>query len=244
MITRVDYQLNRLQFLNKLVNLENAEGLEIGACDLPIVTKQVGKCEFADFRSSEEMIDLWNLSPEAVMPVKYILQRDSKVHLQIDKKFDFVVLCHVIEHIPNVIGYIKDLHNLLKPGGLLVIACPDKRITFDASRPSTTIEHLLDDYYNNCNYPSLEHILEFAKVISDDLKQKSIKSPKEFYKWACENFESGLADPHCHVWTDEEFFTQMKYLIDGDIIEGLEIVDQQYNDGAYNEFLIALKSSE
>ncbi|BDI15025.1 hypothetical protein ANSO36C_08270 [Nostoc cf. commune SO-36] len=129
MITRVDYQLNRLQFLKKLVNLENAEGLEIGACDLPTVTKEVGKCEFADFRSSEEMIALWNLPAETVMPVKYILQRNSKVHLQIDKNFDFVILCHVIEHIPNVIGYIKDLDNLLKPGGLLIIACPDKRRT-------------------------------------------------------------------------------------------------------------------
>ncbi|MCC5617187.1 class I SAM-dependent methyltransferase [Nostoc sp. CHAB 5836] len=244
MITRVDYQLNRLQFLKKLVNLENSEGLEIGACDLPTVSKGVGKCEFADFRSAEEIVDLWNLPREAVMPVKYILQRDSKVHLQIDKKFDFVVLCHVIEHIPNVIGYILDLHNLLKPGGLIIIACPDKRITFDASRPSTTIEHLLDDYYNNRNYPSLEHILEFAKAASDDLRQKSIESPKEFYRWGCDNFESGLADAHCHVWTDEEFFTQIKYLIDGDIIEGLKIVDKQYNNGAYNEFLIALKSSE
>jgi SAM-dependent methyltransferase len=244
MITRVDYQLNRLQFLKKLVNLENSEGLEIGACDLPTVTKEVGKCEFADFRSAEEIVHLWNLPREAVMPVKYILQRDSKVHLQIDKKFDFVVLCHVIEHIPNVISYILDLHNLLKPGGLIIIACPDKRRTFDASRPSTTIEHLLDDYYNNCNYPSLEHILEFSKVASDDLRQKSIESPKEFYGWGCDNFESGLADAHCHVWTDGEFFTQIKYLIDGDIIEGLKIVDKQYNNGAYNEFLIALKSSE
>ncbi|MEP0883663.1 class I SAM-dependent methyltransferase [Trichocoleus sp. ST-U3] len=243
MITRADYQLNRLQFLNNLVDLEKSEGLEIGACDLPTVSKEVGNCEFADFRSAEEMIRLWNLPPETVMPVKYILQRYSEVHTQINKKFDFVVLCHVIEHIPNVIGYIKDLHNLLKPGGVIIIACPDKRRTFDASRPSTTIEHLLDDYYNNCNYPSLEHILEFAKAASDDLRQKSIKSPKEFYEWGCKNFESGMADAHCHVWTDEEFFNQISYLIEAGMIEGLEIVDKQYNNIVYNEFLIALKSA-
>jgi SAM-dependent methyltransferase len=243
MITRADYQLNRLQFLKKLVNLENAEGLEIGACDLPTVPKEGGKCEFADFRSREEMIHLWNLPSEEVVPVKYILQRQSKIHFQIKKKFDFVVLCHVIEHIPNVIGYINDLHNLLNPGGIILIACPDKRRTFDASRPSTTIEHLLDDYYNNCNYPSLEHILEFSKAASEELMQKSTNSPKEFYEWCCKNFESGLADAHCHVWTDEEFFNQIEYLIKGGIIEGLQIIAQQYNDISYNEFLIALKSS-
>lgn len=244
MITRKDYQLNRLNYLSKLVNLKDSEGLEIGACDLPTVPKEVGKCEFADFRSAEEMIRLWNLQPETVMPVQHILKRDIKVHNQIDKKFDYVVLCHVIEHIPNVIGYIKDLHNLLKTGGVILIACPDKRRTPDASRPSTTIEHLLDDYYNDCNYPSLEHILECSKAWSAELREKSLNSPKEFYEWGCQNFESGLADAHCHVWIDEEFFTQIQYLVDGKILEGLNIIDKSYNDPLYNEFLIALKSVE
>lgn len=244
MITRKDYQLNRFNLLSKLVNLKDSEGLEIGACDLPTVSREAGKCEFADFRSAEEMSRLWNLPSETVMPVQYILKRDTKVHNQIDKKFDYVVLCHVIEHIPNVIGYIKDLHNLLKTGGVILIACPDKRRTPDASRPSTTIEHLLDDYYNDCNYPSLEHILECSKAWSDELREKSVKSPKEFYEWGCQNFESGLADAHCHVWIDEEFFTQIQYLIDGKILEGLKIIDKSYNDPLYNEFLIALKAVE
>jgi SAM-dependent methyltransferase len=244
MITRKDYQLNRFNYLSKLVNLKDSEGLEIGACDLPTVPREAGKCEFADFRSAEEMSRLWNLQLETVMPVQYILKRDTKVHHQIDKKFDYVVLCHVIEHIPNMIGYIKDLHNLLKTGGVMLIVCPDKRRTPDASRPSTTIEHLLDDYYNDCYYPSLEHILEFGKTWFDELKQKSLRSAKEFYEWGSQNFESGLADAHCHVWTDEEFFTQIQYLIDGEILDGLKIIDKSYNDPLYNEFSIALKAVE
>lgn len=244
MITRQDYQVNRFKFLKKWVELKESEGLEIGACDLPTVPKEVGNCEFADFRSAEEMIRLWNLPPETVMPVTYILKRDSKIHRQIDKKFDYVVLCHVIEHIPNPIGYIQDLQKLLKPGGVILIACPDKRRTPDASRPSTTIEHLIDDYYNDCNYPPLEHILEFAKAWSDEIRQKSVESAREFYEWGRQNFESGLADAHCHVWIDEEFFTQIQYLIDGKLLEGLKIIDQSYNEPLYNEFLIALKAVE
>ncbi len=241
-ITRQDYQVNRLNFLQKWVNLEVAEGLEIGACDLPTVPKEVGNCEFADFRYPEEMVRLWNLDPEAVVPVNYILQRDTKIHLQIQKKFDYVVLCHVIEHIPNPIGYIQDLQNLLNPGGTILIACPDKRRTPDAPRPSTPLEHLLDDYYNDCNYPSLEHILECAKVWCDEVKQKSAESATEFYEWGCHNFESGFADAHCHVWRDEEFFTQIQYLIDGKLLKGLKIVDKFYNNSLYNEFLIVLKA--
>lgn len=244
MITRQDYQVNRLSFLKKWVNLKESEGLEIGACDLPTVPREIGNCEFADFRSAEEMIRLWNLPPETVMPVTYILKRDTQIHLQIDKKFDYVVLCHVIEHIPNPIGYIEDLQKLLKPGGIILIACPDKRRTPDASRPSTTIEHLINDYYNDCTYPSLEHILECAKAWSEELNQKSVESAKAYYQWGCENFESGLADAHCHVWSDQEFFTQIQYLTNGEILTGLKIVDKSYNDPLYNEFLIALKAVE
>ncbi|AFZ20919.1 class I SAM-dependent methyltransferase [Allocoleopsis franciscana] len=244
MITRQDYQANRLKFLKTWVDLKESEGLEIGSCDLPTVPRKIGNCEFADFRSAEEMIRLWNLPPETVMPVTYILKRDTKIHLQIAKKFDYVVLCHVIEHIPNPIGYIEDLQKLLKPGGTILIACPDKRRTPDASRPSTTIEHLINDYYNDFNYPSLEHILEFAKAWSDEIRQKSLESATEFYEWGRQNFESGLADAHCHVWIDEEFFTQIQYLIDGKLLEGLKIIDKSYNEPLYNEFLIALKAVE
>jgi SAM-dependent methyltransferase len=241
-ISRHDYQVNRLNFLSKWVELKNSEGLEIGACDLPTVPTNVGNCEFADFRSAEEMIRLWSLPPETVVPVTYILQRDTKIHLQINKKFDYVVLCHVIEHIPNPIGYIQDLQNLLNPGGVILIACPDKRRTPDASRPSTSLEHLLNDYYNDCNYPSLEHILECAKAWSEDVRQKSLESATDFYDWGRQNFESGLADAHCHVWRDEEFFTQIQYLIDGNLLKDLRIVDKFYNDSLYNEFLVILKA--
>ena len=240
-ITRKDYQLNRSNFLKQLVNLKKSEGLEIGACDLPTVSTELGKCEFADFRSSQEMINLWNLPSETVVPVKYILKRNTKIHLQIDRKFDYVILCHVIEHIPNPIGYIKDLHNLLKDGGVIIIACPDKRRTSDSSRPSTTIDHLLQDYYDDCNYPSLEHILEFGRAGSEEVRQKSIESTQAFYEWGRNYFESGYADVHCHVWTDEEFFTQIEYLIDGKILDGLKIIDKFYNNSLYNEFLIALQ---
>ncbi|BAZ07218.1 class I SAM-dependent methyltransferase [Calothrix sp. NIES-3974] len=243
-ITRQDYQVNRLNFLQRFIKLETSQGLEIGACDLPTVPVEIGNCEFADSRSSEELINLWNLPPETVVPVKYVLAKDTPIYLQIEKKFDYVVLCHVIEHIPNVIGYIQDLQNLLKPGGVLVIACPDKRRTPDTPTPSTTVEHLIQDYYENCQYPSLEHILHFGKAWSEEVKQKSIKSAHSLYEWGRQHLESGNADIHCHVWTDEEFFQQIEYLVDGKILDGLKIIDKLENHLPYHEFLIALQLVE
>jgi SAM-dependent methyltransferase len=242
MVTRQDYQMERLNCLKRFIDPENSFGLEIGACDLPTVPPELGKCQFADFRSKEELINCFNLPPETVVPVRYILNRNVELHQQIDQTFDYIILCHVIEHVPDVISYIQSLRQLLNPNGIILIACPDKRRTPDISRSSTTIEHLLADYYHSTRYPNLEHVLEGSKAWGV-LDQKNTSDYAALYEWACQNFESGLADTHCHVWIDNEFFSQIEQLIHARLLGGLEIVEKGYNKSDFNEFFIALKAS-
>lgn len=42
------------------------------------------------------------------------------------KKYDIVLLSHVIEHLPNPNLYLKKIHEILKPSGLLFILCPNE----------------------------------------------------------------------------------------------------------------------
>ena len=42
------------------------------------------------------------------------------------KKYDIVFLSHVIEHLPNPNLYLKKIHQILKPSGLLFILCPNE----------------------------------------------------------------------------------------------------------------------
>lgn len=39
--------------------------------------------------------------------------------------FDVIHCCHTIEHVPDPIAYIKEMHRLLKPGGQLMMAFPN-----------------------------------------------------------------------------------------------------------------------
>ncbi|MFZ1701662.1 MAG: class I SAM-dependent methyltransferase [Pyrinomonadaceae bacterium] len=41
-----------------------------------------------------------------------------------DSKFDLVVSNHVVEHIPNVMGFITELHRITKPGGRIRLLTP------------------------------------------------------------------------------------------------------------------------
>jgi SAM-dependent methyltransferase len=239
---RADYQSKRLKFLSALVNLPASEGLEIGACDLPTVPANIGGCSFADIRSSEEMIQMWNLPPSTVVPIKFLLDRTTPLYLQIAQRFDYVVACHVLEHVANPIGYVKELALLLKPsGGIICLAVPDKRFTFDVLRSSTTLEHLLSDYHDDCRHPSIEHILEFSIHGSAEWASLCEASLIEFYQWACAEHRSGKADAHCHVWRDEEFFVQVERLINGGVLPEISIAAKQATPVGYNEFMVALR---
>jgi len=54
-----------------------------------------------------------------------------------------VVASHVIEHVPDVIGWLDEVAQLLFDDGRLVLAIPDRRFSFDALRPATTVGQML-----------------------------------------------------------------------------------------------------
>ena len=72
----------------------------------------------------------------------------------------YVIACHVIEHVPNMVAWLNDLHGLLTTNGIVFLAVPDKRYTFDILRPETSLAHILNDFYRAATVPDLEHIWE------------------------------------------------------------------------------------
>ena len=59
-----------------------------------------------------------------------------------DATLDFVVASHVLEHVADPVGLLDDIHRVLRLDGVALILLPDRRLTFDAGRPPTTIETL------------------------------------------------------------------------------------------------------
>ena len=59
---------------------------------------------------------------------------------------DFVIASHFLEHCQDPIGTLKAIFRVIKPGGMLYLALPDKRYTFDRERPVTPLDHLWTDH--------------------------------------------------------------------------------------------------
>ncbi len=117
---------------------------------------------------------------------------------------DFVIANHFFEHCENPIGAIESFFRVLKRGGILYLAVPDKRFTFDTDRPITKLEHILKDYNEGAACSHREHYAEWAHFIDK-------KSEDTIEKYIDMLINSGYSI-HFHVWTYLELFELIIYM--------------------------------
>lgn len=111
---------------------------------------------------------------------------------------DFVIANHFIEHAEDPITCLKTFTRVLKQGGTLYLAIPDKRHTFDAPRDLTEIAHLQIDHEQGSGTSRRAHYLEWARHVYEG---GHTKDPQH----AAELLESMGYSIHFHVWTGESF---------------------------------------
>ena len=122
----------------------SGRGLEIGAGFSPLLPKRDGyRVEIVDHASAQELRDKYanepSIDPSLFEEVDYIWDGRPLTELVGAKNcYDFIVASHLIEHIPDMLGFLKGCEGLLTPTGALVLAVPDKRRCFDVLRPLST----------------------------------------------------------------------------------------------------------
>ncbi|MBX3726865.1 MAG: methyltransferase domain-containing protein [Xanthomonadales bacterium] len=60
--------------------------------------------------------------------------------------FDWIIASHVIEHVPDLVGFLRECERLLTADGVLSLAIPDKRYCFDHLRPHTSTGEALQAF--------------------------------------------------------------------------------------------------
>jgi ubiquinone/menaquinone biosynthesis C-methylase UbiE len=185
--------------------LISGSGLEIGAFHQPAILAQNCKVTYCDVMSRDEAIRLFpEVQKELFVEPDYILDLD-KDGLKIfeAEQFDFVIINHVIEHLANPIKAIEELFRVIKTGGNLVIACPDKEYTFDKNRKVTPFKHLLAEYRGGVTEVTDEHYVDFLEGVHPEVFENT-----ERYLDAMKNVRN--RKEHAHVWTSSTFDAFMK----------------------------------
>ena len=76
--------------------------------------------------------------------------------------FDFVVSSHNFEHLPDPVRFLQAAEAVLRPGGVLAMAVPDKRFCFDMLRPRTTLGAVLEAYLEKREQPTRRQVFELG----------------------------------------------------------------------------------
>jgi SAM-dependent methyltransferase len=138
----------------------SGHGLEIGASFNPLLPKADGyDVKVLDHATTEELVRKYQsagVDVRRIETVDYVSDGGSLLKaIGQEGCFDFIVASHVVEHSVNLLGFLQDCERLLAPTGVLVLAVPDKRFSFDALRPTSSTGDVLQAHLEQRELHSL-----------------------------------------------------------------------------------------
>ncbi len=177
----------------------SGEGLEIGALHNPLKVPRGCTVRYVDNIPADEARRRFSdVSTKRLVGVD-ILDDGERLDRVPDGSQDFVIANHFIEHCQNPIGAVRNMIRVLRAGGVLYLAIPDKRYTFDRDRPSTAFEHLLRDDREGPSWSRRQHLEEWVRVVEGISDDASVNGKiDELLGIDCHI--------HYHVWNQAEQF--------------------------------------
>jgi hypothetical protein len=155
--------MDRAEFLT-LIDVARQRGLEIGALHQPVVTRAMGPVEYVDRATRDELIEWYKdpahgVDPADVVPVDHVWGEQSLLQcVGGQRAYDYLVASHVIEHVPDVFGWLGEIAGVLADGGLALFMVPDKRFTFDRDRQTSVSGDFVDAYLRRRRRPDMRQI--------------------------------------------------------------------------------------
>lgn len=209
----------REQFL-ALRDLSVGHGLEIGPLDSAVTDPATDDVSYVDVFDREGMVSQYsadeNVILELIPEIHYPLD-DGGVIRSLDEAaaagapYDWVVASHVIEHVPDVIGWFGQLARLTVDEGALVLAVPDRRYCFDRHRPPTTTGQMIAAHEAGDRRPGVRAVYDFfstaVTVDTQRLREGGPPPTRAARMYDAAAVEDALKRCRageyvdCHVWT-------------------------------------------
>lgn len=192
----------------------HGSGIEIGAAQLPVKMPKGATVRYVDVFTADELRAAWPRDYTKLDIVEIdVVDDGEKLGKFKAGSLDFIIANHFIEHCLDPIGTVINMYKKLRKNGVLFLAIPDKRYTFDEPRPITTYKHLLEEHKDKTQKFKRAHTEEFL-LLGDKYKGDIKKRTQEL-------LDNGYR-PHYHVWTQKEM-TEMFVRLADDFKIDLEI---------------------
>jgi len=133
----------------------NGRGAEIGPLNLPFLSKSD-----ANVLDTEGIRKKYPTLSDTVEVDRPMINDSIADTLANDAPLDYLVASHVMEHVPNPIRWMNEIASVLRAGGLLSIALPDRRATFDFYREETCASDLIAPYLRDLTIPDVRAVYD------------------------------------------------------------------------------------
>lgn len=208
--------------------------------------------DYLDAKGLREKYARAGLDVSAVEEVDFIGDGRSMTEvIGTRNRYDWIVASHVIEHVPDLVSFLTDCEALLKPGGSLVLAVPDKRCCFDILRPISTVGQVLQAHVDGRKRPPPGIVFDdvaYARKrdghigwsLPDRGELKEVRPAEDAWNLFQQARRSNAyIDMHCWVFVPSSFRLIVNALATFGLI-GLRELSFQVNDG---EFFVVLSTS-
>jgi len=175
----------------------SGKGIEIGALDCPLPVAAGVEVAYVDQYDTERLTELYHRFDTPMVHVSHICNGETLAGID-DGSQDFVIANHFIEHAQDPIRTLENFFRVLKDRGVIYLAIPDKRFTFDKDRQVTDFAHIWRDYTCGPSVSYDAHVKDFVLFAEH-------KTPEELRERVEVIQQTGYSI-HYHVWSQHELF--------------------------------------
>lgn len=195
---RVRQRLRRPNVKDRLAPFYlRGRGLEIGALHNPLRVSSRAKVRYVDRLAVADLRAQYpDLRDKKLVQVDVVDDGERLETVRTGTQ-DFVIANHFLEHCQDPIGTLESFFRVLRPGGILYMAVPDKRFTFDRDRPVTPLAHLLRDHAEGPEWSRRAHYEEYVAHVHKP-------ATPEVARGIVEDMMARGYSIHFHVWTQKE----------------------------------------
>lgn len=181
------------------------EGIEIGALHNPLRVAPWTRVRYVDRMTVSELRQQYpELNGKRLVSVDIVADGELLECIG-DECQDFVIANHFIEHCQNPLLAMENMFRVLRQGGVLYLALPDKRYTFDRDRPVTSLDHLIRDYQEGPHLTRQRHFEEWVSYVN------GVADEREMRVEAGKLLQMDYSI-HYHAWTQLEMMEMLLHL--------------------------------
>jgi SAM-dependent methyltransferase len=183
----------------------SGDGIEIGALHRPFPVPRGARLRYLDRHTTAQLREEYpELAAEPFAEVEIVDDGETLASVA-DASLDFVIASHVLEHTQDPIGTLQRHLAVLRPGGVLLLALPDRRTGIDERRAATSLEHLLADHRDGGAGSRSQHYREWSALV--DLPLGYVDA--EDVEAHAAQLDRSQYSIHFHCWTLEELLAQL-----------------------------------